>query len=155
MRQIHFGDYQLVAETVTERQLLAALGFAISPDGKRVLFAVERPTAVGQMVPGLVLIDLDGGREIHRRVLDCDARISGVPRFTPDGRAVVYPIQSNQVDNLWLQPLDRTAGRQITNFKSDTIQVFEYSPDGKQLGMLRSHVESDVVILRDAGPGAE
>jgi Tol biopolymer transport system component len=152
---IEGGEPQLVAETVTEGQLLAALGFAISPDGKRVLFAVERPTAGGPLVPGLVLIDLDGGREIHRRVLDCDARISGVPRFTPDERAVVYPIQSNQVDNLWLQPLDRTAGRQITNFKSDTIQVFEYSPNGKQLGMLRSHVESDVVILRDAGPGAE
>jgi hypothetical protein len=67
----------------------------------------------------------------------------------------VYPIQQNEVDNLWLQPLDGSAGRQITNFSNDKIQSFEYSPDGKQLGMLRLHVESDVVILRDAESATE
>jgi hypothetical protein len=56
---------------------------------------------------------------------------------------------------LWLQPLDGSAGRQITNFNNDKIQSFEYSPDGKQLGMLRLHVESDVVILRDAESAVE
>ena len=153
---IEGGEPQLVAETVTEGQLLTAPGFAISRDGKRLLFAVERQTAGGQVPsPSLVLVDLEDNAKGYRRLLDCDARISGVPRFTPDGRAVVYPIQGNQVDNLWLQPLDGTAGRQITNFKSDTIQFFEYSPDGKQLGMLRLHVESDVVILHEAGSAAE
>jgi Tol biopolymer transport system component len=151
---IEGGEPQLVAEVVTEGQLLAALGFTLSTDGRQLLFAVERTTAGGQ-VPGLVLVDLDGRREAHRRVLECDSRISEIPRFTPDGHAVVYPIQQNQVDNLWLQPLDGSAGRQITNFNNDKIQSFEYSPDGKQLGMLRLHVESDVVILRDAGSAAE
>jgi serine/threonine protein kinase len=146
---IEGGEPQLVAEVVTEGQLLAALGFTLSTDGRQLLFAVERTTAGGQ-VPGLVLVDLDGRREAHRRVLECDSRISEIPRFTPDGHAVVYPIQQNQVDNLWLQPLDGSAGRQITNFNNDKIQSFEYSPDGKQLGMLRLHVDSDVVILRDA-----
>ena len=151
---IEGGEPQLVAETVTEGQLLATLGFTLSPDGKQLLFAVERTTAGGQ-VPSLVLVDVDSGRELHRRVLECDSRISEVPRFTPDGHAVVYPIQQNEVDNLWLQPLDGSAGRQITNFRNDKIQSFEYSPDGKQLGMLRLHVESDVVILHDAGSPAE
>ena len=67
----------------------------------------------------------------------------------------MYPIEQNQVDNLWLQPLDGSAGRQITNFSNDKIQSFEYSPDGKHLGMLRLHVESDVVILLDAGSTTE
>ena len=151
---IEGGEPQLVAETVTEGQLLATLGFTLSPDGKQLLFAVERTTAGGQ-VPSLVLVDVDSGRELHRRVLECDSRISEVPRFTPDGHAVVYPVQQNEVDNLWLQPLDGSAGRQITNFRNDKIQSFEYSPDGKQLGMLRLHVESDVVILHDAGSAAE
>jgi len=44
-----------------------------------------------------------------------------------------------------------TTGRQITNFKSDTISSFRFSPDGKTMGVLRSHSESDVVLLRDAG----
>lgn len=60
-----------------------------------------------------------------------------MPRFTPDGKGVVYPIRNNQVENLWLQPLDGSAGKQITNFKTDTIKIFGYSPDGKQLGVFR------------------
>jgi hypothetical protein len=68
---------------------------------------------------------------------------------------VVSSKGNNQVENLWLQPLDGSAGKQITNFKTDTIKIFGYSPDGKQLGAFRPHVESDVVIQQDAGSGAQ
>ena len=54
-------------------------------------------------------------------------------------------------DNLWLHPLDGSRGRQITNFPADAIQVFQFSLDGKTLGVMRTHVESDVVLLRDTG----
>ena len=37
----------------------------------------------------------------------------------------------------------------ITNFQADAISAFRFSPDGKTLGVLRAHVESDVVLLRD------
>jgi eukaryotic-like serine/threonine-protein kinase len=61
----------------------------------------------------------------------------------------VYPIRESGVDNLWLQPLDGSRGRQITNFESDGIQNFRFSPDGKTLGVFREHTESDVVLLHD------
>jgi len=50
-----------------------------------------------------------------------------------------------------LQPLDGSPGRQITQFQNDAIQFFLYSPDGKSLGVMRTHTESDVVLLRDTG----
>jgi len=84
-------------------------------------------------------------------MLDPDPRIADAPQFTPDGKAIVYSIRENGVDNLWLQPLDGSRGRQITNFQSDAIRIFQFSPDGKTLGVLRSHTESDVVLLRDSG----
>jgi Tol biopolymer transport system component len=84
-------------------------------------------------------------------MLDADPRASGAPRFTPDGAAVVYPIRENGTENLWLQPLDGSRGRQVTNFPSDAIQLFEYSPDGKTLGVMRTHTESDAVLLDDSG----
>lgn len=40
-------------------------------------------------------------------------------------------------------------GRQITNFRADGIREFEFSTDGKMLGVLQEHVESDVVLLQD------
>ena len=62
---------------------------------------------------------------------------------------LVYPILENGTVNLWLQPLDGSGGHQITQFKSDKISSFQFSPDGKTLGLLRSHTDSDAVLLRD------
>jgi serine/threonine protein kinase len=86
-------------------------------------------------------------------VLPADPRITVSNRsiqFTPDGQAIVYVISGeNNVDNLWLQPLDGKPGRQITQFQSDQIPGFGWSPDGKKLLVGRGHTESDVVLLRD------
>jgi Tol biopolymer transport system component len=90
-------------------------------------------------------------RRRHRRMLDPDPRISSAPSFTPEGKAVVYPILENGGDNLWLQPLNGSRSHAITNFQSDTIRLFNFSPDGKTLGVMRSHTESDVVLLHDTG----
>ncbi len=52
--------------------------------------------------------------------------------FTPDGKAVAYTIRENGVDNIWMQPLDGSVGHQITNFKSEQISLFHWSPDGEE-----------------------
>jgi len=125
-------------------------GLTIAPDGKLLAFlTIDTQAAVPHRI---ALVPLDAGPQPSRRMLDPDPRVAAAPQFTPDGNAVVYPIRENGTDNLWLQPLDGSRGRQITNFKSDTISTFRFSPDGKTLGLLRSHVESDVVLLRDAAP---
>jgi len=54
------------------------------------------------------------------------------------------------VDNLWVQPLDGSAGYPITGFKSEQIWSFSLSPDGKNLAVLRGHFDSDVVLLRES-----
>jgi hypothetical protein len=51
------------------------------------------------------------------------------------------------VENLWLQPINGGPGRQITNFPADIFSRYQYSPDGKTLGVLRFHSDSDVVLL--------
>ena len=71
---------------------------------------------------------------------------------SPDGKSVAYPIAENGVDNVWIQPLDGGPGRQITHFNSDQIYVFHWSPDGKELGVLRGHTDSDVVLLQESKP---
>ncbi|MFY9730929.1 MAG: protein kinase [Candidatus Acidiferrales bacterium] len=85
------------------------------------------------------------------RIIKPDQRISGAASFTPDGRALVYPVREAGVDNLWLQPLDASASaaKRITNFTTDLIDAYHFSLDGKQLGVLQRHAVSDVVLLRD------
>jgi Tol biopolymer transport system component len=63
---IEGGEPQLVAETVTEGQLLAAMGYTISPDGKQLLFLVERTTTGGQKPGPLNSPELNfGGQGLH------------------------------------------------------------------------------------------
>lgn len=87
-------------------------------------------------------------------VIPADPRIvvanNVAPQFTPDSQAIVYGIRGeNNVDNLWLQPLDGKPGRQITQFTTEEIRGFGWSPDGKKLAIGRGHLESDVVLIRE------
>jgi len=49
-----------------------------------------------------------------------------------------------------IQPLDGSPRKRITNFSSEQISDFKWSPDGKSLGVLRSHSDSDVVLLQES-----
>ena len=128
----------------------------LSTDGKFLVFVATNSGSGSQTNPfqKLVIVPLDSGPQPPVRILDPNPHISGVARFTPDGRAIVYPIRQGDLQNLWLQPLDGSSGRQITNFKSDSIWSYRWSPDGKTLGMVRGHVDSDVILLRDTGSSA-
>jgi len=71
--------------------------------------------------------------------------------FSRDGKGVVYPVSEHGVDNLWLQPLDGSKGKQLTNFNSEEIgNGFHWSPNGSKLAIIRGHLDSDVVLIRDA-----
>ena len=121
----------------------------VAPDGKSVALLIELgDKSLGQMIAA---VPLDAGPQPHVRLIDPNPAISDSPRFTPDGKALVYPITQSGVGNLWLQPLDGSAGRQLTNFKTDRIRSFRWSPDGKNIGVLCERVEGDVVLLRESG----
>ena len=76
----------------------------------------------------------------------------GLLRFSPDGKAVVYPARENGVDNLWLQPLDGSKGHALTSFTAEHSLRLHWSFNGKQLALVRGHDDADVVLIRDAQP---
>ena len=147
---IEGGKPEAVPGTSVADAFIGTIGFDISRDGKMLSLMFEK-TLESAPVPGIAVVDLDAGAKPPVRMLNPDPRISGAPGFTPDEKALVYNIRENGTENLWLQPLDGSKGRQITNFPADAIQIFDFSPDGKTMGMLRNHVESDAVLLRDSG----
>ncbi len=119
--------------------------FDISPDGKLAAFGTLEHS--GEHKEKLALVATDSGQT---KIVDFERLRFGLVRFSPDGKAVVYATRDNGVDDLWLQPLDGTRGRLITDFKSERIRDFHWSFDGKQLAMVRGHTDSDVVLIRDA-----
>jgi eukaryotic-like serine/threonine-protein kinase len=118
--------------------------FDLSPDGKLAAFGTLDHS--GGHREKLALVSTDSGQT---KLLDFERLLLGLVRFSADGKGVVYATRDNGVDNLWLQPLDGSKGRQITDFKAERIRDFHWSFDGKQLALVRGHTDSDVVLIRD------
>ncbi len=139
------GRPEIVPGTAVNNAAHSAPLGAISPDGKQMPFFTDS----GFLHKYLQIVNLDAGPNPPCLTLSPDSRVSGAVVFTPDGRAVAYPILENGVSNIWAQPLDGTTGRQITSFTSGTFSRFSWSPDGKSLAVIRDTSQSDVVLLRE------
>jgi Tol biopolymer transport system component len=148
------GTPESLPGTPIPHAIVAGRYLDISPDGKSVALLITIVQA--NPVNKIAIVPLDAGSQPQVRLLDPHSAISSAgPRFTSDGKALAYPITQNGVDNLWLQPLDGSPGHQITNFKTDQIGSFQWSPDGKTLAVLVRRIEADVVVLRDSSAKAQ
>jgi Tol biopolymer transport system component len=138
------------AEEIVGSQDYLHGGLSVSPDGKTLAAAIHEQEH-GEVAVKIALFQIDSSGP--PRTLD--ARLySGRVQFTPDGKSLVWAAreEENGVDNVWLQPLDGSAGYPITHFKSDQIWSLSLSPDGRNLGILRGHYDSDVVLLQEPKP---
>ena len=129
-------------------ELPSYTGFDISPGGKVAAFATFASTATPKKQ--LALLPVDSPQNV--KILDLQRPSIGPVRFTHDGKAVVYALGDQDAENLWLQPLDGSPGKQITDFKSEQIKDFHWSFDGSKLGIVRGHTDSDVVLLEESKP---
>jgi Tol biopolymer transport system component len=146
------GNAEAVTKATDFPGFLVQGAIDISPDGKMLAYSVgvTSPEDPGKSLSRVALLTLDPPRSL--RLFAANPHISGGVQFTSDGRAVMYPVRENGVDNLWFQPLDGSAGHPITKFDSRQIYWFHRSPDGPRVLVITGHWESDVVLLREAEP---
>ncbi|MBA3256763.1 MAG: TolB family protein [Pyrinomonadaceae bacterium] len=132
-------------QQITDKYTAAA---AFSPDGNSLacLYREEQPNSPLK----LAIFPLEGGQPAQifgAPILAEEVSLVPPPRWTTDGRALTYIVTSAGVSNVWLQPINGGAPRQLTTFKADRIFSFEWSRDGKQLLVARGMVASDVVLI--------
>ncbi len=133
-----------VAEAVSQLPIVSSLD--VSPDGALAAFVSFGAPNSGSDRIGVV--DIASGQT--RKLLLFEKPHTTRIQFARDGKAVVYIMPGKGADNLWFQPLDGSPGHQLTDFDSLQILDFHWSFDGKQLGIVRGHTDSDVVLLRDS-----
>ncbi len=120
---------------------------------------VSGPQGPGSAESVLATVALDSNLQSSPHVFAPDSHLSqGAGNgafvnnlsFTPDGKSVAYIIRDKGLDNVFVQPLDGSPGHPVTNFTSENIVAFRWSPDGKTLAVARTQNTSDVVLLQTA-----
>ena len=117
----------------------------VSPDGTNVAL-VYRPTPAG--LNHFAIIPSAGGE--LRMIHELPAHY-GRFGWMPDSRAICYADKQEGVGNIWMQPLDGSAPRQLTYWKPGPIFSFAWSHDGKWLAFASGTQMSDVVLITDVG----
>ena len=150
------GQSEEVPGTAPPNSLLAKA--ALSADGKTLaLFTSVLKPETKTYSERIVFIGPDSS--VRHFDLDPSLKVvfhdpgppsSSAFHFSPDGKSLGFVVNEGGVENVWLQPIDGSKGRRLTNFKgSDTLQDFRWSPDGKSLALLRYNSVSDVILLRN------
>jgi eukaryotic-like serine/threonine-protein kinase len=111
------------------RRGVSSSGSAVlSPDGTRVLHTlIHEVEGQGAFTPQIISLQ-DG--KTSTPGLPPRARDTA---WTPDGTALTYTHESNELRNVFRLPLDGGAPREITHFKDGRILLHRWSPDGKRL----------------------
>ena len=71
------------------------------------------------------------------------------PVFSPDGKKITYVVREKGVDNLWEMSLDGKNQKQLTAFTKDSIFLYKFSKDGKQVAIEHGTIESDELLFHD------
>ena len=123
---------------------------SFSPDGKRVACVV--PSESRAASPRLDIVSYETGARLKSfDVLPFDYYYCP-PRWTPDGKGLVYRRTDLSAGNLWKQRTDGGAPVRLTDFKTGMIYNFAYARDGRNLLISRGNIKVNVVLLKNFKP---
>jgi Tol biopolymer transport system component len=124
------------------------LNIDVSPDGSRLVF---------DMLGNLYTLPIGGGK--------AQALTSGIgwntqPRFSPDGRSIVFVSDRAGSDNLWLMPVNGGEARQLTHERGLLVVGSPaWSPDGRSIVARRGHgslfFQELLLYPADGGAGSQ
>lgn len=115
----------------------------VSPDGKWIAIIYRAaPAAINK----IAVMPSSGGEP--KLICDLPA-FYGRFHWTPDGTGVAYAAKQEGVGNIWIQPVDGSAPKQLTHWSSNPILSFDWSRDGKWLAYSSATLTSDVVLITD------
>ncbi|WP_445359219.1 amidohydrolase family protein [Microbulbifer sp. ANSA005] len=93
----------------------------ISPDGKTILF---------DMLGDIYTVPVAGGEAV---ALTNEIAWNMQPRFSPDGKTIVFISDRDGADNIWLMDRNGDNLRQLTTEKENLLHSPNWSPDGQYL----------------------
>ncbi|HVZ65980.1 MAG TPA: S9 family peptidase [Lacunisphaera sp.] len=114
------------------------VNYDVSPDGRMIVLAANStPPPFATLNVDLYLVPTDGSGTMKDITAENPAD-DDQPKFTPDGKAVVYahlktPYYSGEFAKLWRHDLARGTNTPLTENLDYALDDVEFSPDGKTL----------------------
>ncbi|WP_226664026.1 amidohydrolase family protein [Microbulbifer aggregans] len=93
----------------------------ISPDGRSIIF---------DMLGDVYEMPIAGG---EARALTSELAWNTQPRFSPDGKSIVFVSDRDGADNIWVMDRNGDNLRQLTTEKENLVHSPSWSPDGQYL----------------------
>ncbi len=134
------------AVLITDRVLMRP---AVSPDGNWIAGWYGDSQQNGAWRLGVLPFATGGLVRIFEVPPTVQVNWDVLIRWSADGRGLTYVDHRGGFDNLWSQPLDGGAPKQVTNLKDSRIFSFDWSRDGRLL-VSRGVQTNDVVLISDA-----
>src|SRR3954466_14462765 len=117
------------------------LSLDVSPDGQTIVF---------DHLGDLFTIPIAGGKATPlTRGMALDAQ----PRFSPDGKRIVFVSDRGGAANLWIMSLDKRDTVQVTRERQQSFDSPEWTPDGKYI--LGSRGNNLMMYHVDGGSGVQ
>ncbi|MBL7739885.1 MAG: PD40 domain-containing protein [Chitinophagaceae bacterium] len=120
------GPYKEVSFTVSEGTWM---NVDISPDGKEIVF---------DLLGDIYTIPSTGG---EAKVLRGGHAFEVQPRFSPDGKKILFTSDAGGGDNIWMMNRDGSSAKQITKESFRLLNNGVWSPDGEYI-VARKHFTS-------------
>ncbi len=98
----------------------------VSPDGQTIVF---------DLLGDLYTLPIGGGTATR---LTSGMAYDAMPRFSPDGKRIVYVSDRSGGDNVWIQSLDGKDTVQVTKGNNAEFISPEWTPDGKYVVVSRN-----------------
>lgn len=102
------------------------LSLDVSPDGQQIVF---------DLLGDLYTLPIGGGRATR---LTSGMGYDAQPRFSPDGKRVVFVSDRSGGENVWIQTLDGKDTTQLTKGNNNQYVSPEWTPDGQYVVASRS-----------------
>jgi Tol biopolymer transport system component len=122
------------------------LSLDVSPDGQTIVF---------DHLGDLYTMPITGGKATSlTRGMALDAQ----PRFSPDGKRIVFVSDRGGAANLWIMSLDKRDTVQVTRERQQSFDSPEWTPDGKYIlgsrgnNLMMYHVEGGSGVQIGAPP---
>ena len=116
----------------------------VSPDGQTIVF---------DMLGDLYTLPISGGKATR---LTSGMEFDMHPRFSPDGKSIVFVSDKDGGNNIWVYDLETEKSKALTKGKNQHYQSADWTPDGEYIVTAKGRAILKLHLLhKDGGAGAQ